>query len=107
MILGIVFIGIPLYFLPTIIAVARHKDNKLVVFLINLFLGWSLIGWIIALIFSLSNGPEKSKIDQTVVVSQNVDAQQKDSSYLDIAKERYAKGEISKEEFEQIKRDLS
>ena len=33
--------------------------------------------------------------------------QQKDDRYLGIAKERYAKGEISKEQFEQIKKDLS
>lgn len=32
--------------------------------------------------------------------------EQKDDRYLEIAKERYAKGEISHEQFEQIKKDL-
>jgi len=33
--------------------------------------------------------------------------EQKYDKYLDIAKERYAKGEISQEQYEQIKKDLS
>jgi hypothetical protein len=43
----IVLIG--LYFLPTIVAVARKVSNQGSVGVINLFLGWTLVGWVAAL----------------------------------------------------------
>ena len=54
-IFGIVVLvfSIALYFLPTIVAVLRHHRNALAVFLVNLFFGWTGIGWIIALIWSV------------------------------------------------------
>ena len=41
------------YFLPTIIAFARKKDNAGGVFALNFFLGWTLIGWVVCLIWSI------------------------------------------------------
>jgi hypothetical protein len=41
-----------IYFLPTIIALSRGHLSTLAIFLLNLFLGWTLIGWLIALIWS-------------------------------------------------------
>jgi hypothetical protein len=46
--------GFALYFLPTIIALARHKTNMAGIVLVNLFLGWSVIGWVVALVWALS-----------------------------------------------------
>ena len=48
-------IGLPIYFLPSIIAIAGHKRNTLAIFAINLFPGWSFIGWIVALVWSLAS----------------------------------------------------
>lgn len=47
-------LGIPLvlYFLPSIIALARSKRDTLAIFLLNFFLGWSVIGWIVALVWA-------------------------------------------------------
>jgi hypothetical protein len=45
----IVVLGLCLYFLPTIIAVNRHVPNVGSVAVINFFLGWSFIGWVVAL----------------------------------------------------------
>jgi len=46
--------SVALYFLPTIIAIARHKTNLLGIVLVNFLLGWSVIGWVIALIWAIS-----------------------------------------------------
>ena len=46
-------IGLAIYFLPTIIAAARRKYNLLLILLLNIFLGWTLVGWIVALVLAL------------------------------------------------------
>jgi Superinfection immunity protein len=37
------------YFIPTFVAGSRHTVNSGAVFVINLFLGWTFIGWVVAL----------------------------------------------------------
>jgi Superinfection immunity protein len=41
-----------MYFLPSIIALARSKRDTLAIFLLNFFLGWTVIGWIVALVWA-------------------------------------------------------
>jgi len=43
-----------LYFLPTIIAVRRKKKNAMAIGVVNFFLGWSVIGWVVALVWAVS-----------------------------------------------------
>ena len=51
-VIGFLF-SLALYFLPTIIAIARHHRNALAIFLVNFFTGWTGIGWIVALVWSV------------------------------------------------------
>lgn len=45
--------GFVLYFLPCILAFARSKRDAVSIFVVNLFLGWTAIGWVIALVWAL------------------------------------------------------
>ncbi len=47
--------GLALYFLPTIVGFKKQQPNKTSIFLLNLFLGWSLIGWVISLVWATKN----------------------------------------------------
>ena len=49
---------IALYFVPAIIAGARQTDNATAILLINLFLGWTFIGWMAALVMAISSAPQ-------------------------------------------------
>lgn len=41
-----------LYFLPWMFARERHHRHELAIFLLTLFLGWTVIGWVIALMWA-------------------------------------------------------
>ncbi len=55
----IVILSLFLYFLPTIIG--RHKTNAFAIFVLNLFLGWTFFGWVVALVWACT---EDSAMDR-------------------------------------------
>jgi hypothetical protein len=42
------------YFLPSIIALARGKRDATAIAVLNLFLGWTLIGWVMSLVWAFT-----------------------------------------------------
>ena len=48
-------LGLAVYFLPTIIASQRNHAQQNSILLLNLFLGWTFLGWLVALIWSVSS----------------------------------------------------
>lgn len=50
--LSLFFLAI--YLLPSMIAYSNNKYNKGTILLINILIGWSIIGWFIALFMSIS-----------------------------------------------------
>jgi hypothetical protein len=49
------------YFLPAIAAGIRRHHNSGAIFAANLLLGWTMLGWVVALIWALTNpAPSRS-----------------------------------------------
>ncbi len=53
----IIFAGGYAYFLPTIIARGRQKMNIGAIAALNVLTGWSVVGWVVALIWALTKDP--------------------------------------------------
>lgn len=46
---------VAIYFIPSIVAIVRGHMSKGAIIALNLLLGWTFIGWIIALVWSLTS----------------------------------------------------
>jgi uncharacterized membrane protein len=93
-----VIIILLLYFVPAITAYENKKKNKQSVLVINLFLGWSIIGWIVALAMAVGKDKE-TVIKKDVSVNTTTDELEKLVKLKD-------KGALTQEEFEKQKQKI-
>jgi hypothetical protein len=46
-------LGLALYFLPAIVAGSREHHHIAPIFVLNLLLGWTLVGWVVSLVWAV------------------------------------------------------
>ena len=51
---GIVAIALAIYFVPSVIASMRHAKHSDGIVALNFFLGWTVLGWIAAMIWAVA-----------------------------------------------------
>lgn len=52
---GIIIVFLVVYFLPTLVVIFKNKNNGCSIIIINLFLGWTFIGWVVALAWACAD----------------------------------------------------
>jgi len=102
---------IAIYFLPSFIALSRKKTNRAAIILLNFFLGWTFVGWIVSLVWACTSNNQP----QTIVVNNSSYSKEESSSDLQKndfdekldnlkkLKDLLDSGILSQEEFEQQK----
>jgi hypothetical protein len=53
-------VTLALYFVPSIVAVKRAHRNTLAIVVLNVFLGWTGLGWIAALVWACTNDTQRA-----------------------------------------------
>lgn len=81
-ILLVAIIALFIYFIPSVIAGVRHKSNFTAIFILNLFLGWSFIGWVVSLVWALTTDhvPSTIVLNNQILLENNRPKQTNDSA---------------------------
>ena len=113
-ILLILMITVPFYFLPAIIALNRKKTGTATIIILNLFLGWTVVGWVVTFIWACStnhhnpftvknNHKDTAKEEKIEFPRQSLHQKLENLRQL---KELLESGTLSQEEYEKEKEEL-
>jgi len=92
------------YFIPTVVATARDTDNAAAVMVINLLLGWMIIGWIVALAMAGTGNPGATKKRQEAALKRKQERQaQQQANKLSDDERAQLKAELKKEIMAELK----
>ena len=96
------FVGVAIYFLPSINASSRKHPNSTSIFLLNLFLGWTLLGWVAALVWSASS------VMQPIAQTTELKASAEEDKYSKLEKlgALKEKGLVSEDEYQTEKKKI-
>lgn len=97
LIIGIIIMAI--YFLPAFVANDKKHPQAGAISVLNFFLGWTLIGWVVALAWACTNQEQKEVIAQSPEKKSSVDE-------LEKLAELKEKGILTTEEFEAKKKQI-
>ena len=63
----VIILLLTIYFVPAIVATIRRHSNEMAISMLNLLLGWTLIGWIGALIWACTDNvrPRNSTVPKS------------------------------------------
>lgn len=61
---GLLALGILLacYFFPTFVAMGRWHRNRAAIAVLNIFLGWTGLGWVAALVWACTSDTEPARV---------------------------------------------
>ena len=62
-------VSLVLYFIPAGIAAIRKHNQTMAIFLVNLLLGWTVLGWVIALIWAFVNSSGSQQVAQPAIAT--------------------------------------
>lgn len=63
----VLILFLAIYFVPTMVAYGRSHNNALAIAVLNVFIGWTLLGWIVATTWACT---DNVRVVDKVIVSE-------------------------------------